>query len=259
MVVSVVLISLLVIFCVVLLVLYLSKRRASKKRDNFFFHAIHEMKNPLSTITLTSEMLHEMDSLDEEAHRLVKMIITENKRVAQTVELFLHYGRIERNELTLHIEGVDIHALLSDSLLIHEFFLEQKDGTLETEFNASNHVVNGDKLHLTNVFDNLLENARKYSKEPAKIKVTTYNEAHHLVIAVSDNGIGIPPAYHKEVFKQFFRAHEMGSRHDKGFGMGLFYVKYIVEKHGGHVKLESEPGKGSCFYVYLPLKKEKSE
>ncbi len=253
MLIYILLIILLAIFGIVFFVLYIKKMRNSRRRDSFFFHAIHEMKNPLSTVTLTSEMLYEMDTLDEKAHKLVKMIITENKRVVQTVELFLHYGRIEKDELILHIEHVDLHALLSDSLLIHEFFLENQNGTLKTDFEASKYIIGGDKIHLTNVFDNLLENARKYSEEPAEISVKTRNEGKYLVVAVSDNGIGIHPSQQKDVFKQFYRAPEIINKHSKGFGMGLFYVKYIIEKHGGYVTLDSQPGKGSCFEIYLPL------
>ncbi len=252
--VCIILISLLVISSIVLLFLYLDKKRKSKNRDNFFYHAIHEMKNPLSTITLTSEMLHEMESLPDEAHRLVKMVITENKRVSQTVDLFLHFAKIERDELMLHEEPVNIHALLEDSLLIHEFILEQKNGVLKTDFKASDYIISGDKIHLTNVFDNLLENARKYSDEPAEISVSTRNEQQYLIIAVSDKGVGIEPAHQKDVFKQFYRAPGSNNNKQKGFGMGLFYVKYIVERHGGHIVLTSQPGEGSCFEVYLPLR-----
>ncbi len=249
------LISLLVILCIVLLYLNFDKKRKSKNRDNFFYHAIHEMKNPLSTIRLTSEMLHEMETLPDDAQRLIKMIITENKRVSQSVELFLHFAKIERDELLLHREPVNIHALLEDSLLIHEFILEQENGILKTAFEASDYVISGDKLHLTNVFDNLLENARKYSDEPASISVNTRNEGKCLIVSVTDKGVGIDPGHHKDVFKQFYRAPGTNNNRKKGFGMGLYYVKYVIEKHGGHIILKSQPGEGSCFEVSLPLTK----
>ncbi len=243
---------------VVFLFLYLDTSRKAKIRDNFFYHAVHEMKTPLSTITLTSEMLHEMNSLGDDAQRLVKMIITENKRISQTVDLFLHFARIERDELLLHKETLDIHALLEDSLLIHEFFLEQQNGILNTNFGASKYIIEGDRAHLTNVFDNLLDNARKYSEAPAEISVFTRNAYQYLVVAVADKGIGIEPANHKYVFKQFYRASGTNDQKTKGFGLGLFYVKHIVEKHGGRVKLISQPGKGSCFEVYLSLRTKKN-
>lgn len=258
-IVYIVIISLLVIFGVVVLLLYFDKSRSSRKRDNFFYHAIHEMKNPLSTITLTSEMLYEMDSLDENAHRLVKMIITENKRVSQAVDLFLHFAKIEKDQLTIHKETVDVHALLNDSLLIHEFFLEKENGILNSHFDATKHKIKGDKMHLTNVFDNLLENARKYSDTPAEITVATRNENQYLVVSVSDKGVGIDPAFQKDIFKQFYRVRDIKNNHASGFGMGLYYVKYIIEKHGGRVKLHSQPNKGSTFEIYLPLMEDQGK
>lgn len=254
----IVLISVLVLFGIVLLYLYIKNVRKSKNRDNFFYHAIHEMKNPLSTITLTSEMLYEMDSLDDNAHKLAKMIIVENRRVAQAVDLFLHFAKIEKDELIIHKELVDVHALLNESLMIYEFLLEKENGVLTKSFNASKYMIKGDKMHLTNVFDNLLDNGQKYSERPAEVAVTTRNEDKYLIVSVSDKGIGIDYSFQKHVFKQFYRVKKKDNISIKGFGMGLYYVKYVIEKHGGRIDLKSKPGEGSCFDIYLPLKDDSS-
>jgi two-component system phosphate regulon sensor histidine kinase PhoR len=180
------------------------------------------------------------------------MISEENRRLGVMAEKILQTAILEKGQLRMKLEPVDIHQVITDAIAKIKLQVEAKDGELLTSLQAANPVVNVDRLHITNVVFNLLDNANKYSPQMPVIKVTTENNELGVVISVRDNGIGINKTNQKKVFDKLYRV-PTGNVHDvKGFGLGLSYVKTIITKHNGTISLESEPKKGSTFSIFLP-------
>jgi two-component system phosphate regulon sensor histidine kinase PhoR len=169
------------------------------------------------------------------------------------VEKILQAARIERQEITLNLQKLDAHELIkkvAENLILQ---VQEKHGTLTLKLKAANHIINADEVHFSNIIFNLMDNAMKYSKDHLHIEVETLVANHMLAVKVKDNGIGMNKETQSRIFEKFYRAHT-GNLHDvKGFGLGLSYVKAMAEAHGGKIKVESTPGKGSTFSVYIPL------
>ena len=203
-------------------------------------------------------MIRDKDVPKTEAktNRYLDIIGEENQRLASQIDNVLQTARMEQGQVTLHREAIDLHALLHQVAASMEVRLAQEKAqfTLVTAAQASE--VYGDRLHLTNIFHNLLDNALKYARETVTLKVETSNPDNRQIrIDITDNGIGIGSAEVSRVFEKFYRV-PTGDVHDvKGFGLGLSYVKNMVEIHKGSVHLKSVPGKGSVFSIYLPLNK----
>jgi two-component system phosphate regulon sensor histidine kinase PhoR len=158
---------------------------------------------------------------------------------------------LERGEIPMHTTGFDFHQVIGEVLKNISVQIENKEGQLKLELMADRFIVLGDKMHLTNAFRNLVDNALKYSGEHPVLTVRTRNADHRLIVVVSDNGIGIEGKNHRKVFDKLFRV-STGNVHDvKGFGLGLAYTKKVVEMHHGTIGLESEKGKGSTFTISL--------
>jgi two-component system phosphate regulon sensor histidine kinase PhoR len=181
------------------------------------------------------------------------MIGEENRRLGYMAEMILQSVAMEKGELTLTKETVDVHEILSEVIKNIGIQVEIKDGRIIKDFNAENPQIDVDKVHMTNVFQNLLDNANKYTPVKPRIVVSTKNSDNELIIWISDNGIGISKANQKKIFEKLYRVPAGNIHNFKGFGLGLSYVKTIVEKHGGTVRLESEPEKGTTFEIVLPL------
>ena len=174
-------------------------------------------------------------------------------------EKILQTAILEKGQLNLKKEEIDINEIISDVVKNIRIQVEIKDGKIETFYNAESAKIVADKIHLTNVFSNLLDNANKYSPKKPEIKVTTENSAKGIIIKIEDTGIGISKANQKKIFDKLYRV-PTGDVHDfKGYGLGLSYVKKIIEKHGGKISVESELNTGSKFRTFLPfmLKKDK--
>jgi two-component system, OmpR family, phosphate regulon sensor histidine kinase PhoR len=162
-------------------------------------------------------------------------------------------AQLDKEDVGYKKEPLDIHQLLQDAIYHTSIVLSENTGRIQLETTAGKHRLLGDKLHLTNVFSNLLENAIKYCKDAAEITVRTLNQGNGIVVEVVDNGIGISPENQKRIFQKFYRV-PTGNIHDvKGFGLGLSYAKTVVEGHGGHIAVRSEYGKGSTFRIELPF------
>ncbi len=230
------------------------QKKVSEMKTDFINNMTHEFKTPIATISLAADsILNPMVVREpEKIARLVDIIRQENRRMNSQVERVLQIAQIDRNEVQLHIAEVNMHHLIQQAVANFSLQIEKRDGTLQLDLQASTPVVKGDATHLASVIHNLLDNANKYSPERPQIAVRTRNTSKGLAIAVEDKGVGISKEARKYIFDKFYRVHT-GNLHDvKGFGLGLSYVKAIVEAHKGTVEVRSEVGKGSTFTITLP-------
>jgi signal transduction histidine kinase len=231
------------------------QKKLSDMKTDFINNMTHELKTPIATIAIASEALKDGDirTNTSRVERFVGIIHDENKRLAGHVEKVLQAAQMERGELRLNTAPIDAHTVIATAAASIALQVEQKCGSITTNLNATQPSIEADEAHLTNVVFNLLDNATKYSPERPHIHITTRNTAQHFILCVEDNGIGMSKEAQKHIFEKFYRV-PTGNVHDvKGFGLGLSYVKSIVEAHGGSVSVQSELGKGTCFEVLLPL------
>ena len=180
------------------------------------------------------------------------IILQENEKLRLQVEQVLSMTALERGEIPLRKTELDFHELISDALKSMSLQLENAKGEIDLALNAEKVVVFGDKTHLTNAMCNLIDNAIKYAKEIPTIRIQTTNEGDDLVVVFSDSGIGIDKDFHKKVFDKFFRVPTGDVHNVKGFGLGLAYIKKIIELHGGRIEIQSEKDKGTSFRFTLP-------
>ncbi len=244
-----------ILFFVYTLFVILKQRRLSEVQKDFINNMTHEFKTPISTIAISTEVLKQ-PSIIQTPERLLNyatIIQTENNRLQQQVERVLQMARLEKQDIELKKEVSDIHELIQSAVNNINLSLHEKNGAIELQLNAQSHQLLVDKLHFTNVIFNLLDNAIKYSDSIPTIKVITYSTQKNFTLEIIDNGIGISSENQKKIFHRFYRI-PTGNIHDvKGFGLGLSYVKLIVEAHKGKISLTSEPMKGSTFGINLPL------
>lgn len=251
---SLVLLVVIVFFAYTLWVI-LKQKRLSEIQKDFINNMTHEFKTPISTIAVSTEVLKNPDIINhpDRLRSYTSLIEKENLRLKQHVERVLQMAQLDKEDVGYKKEQLDIHQLLHDAIHHTSLVLSEKTGTIQLDTQAQKYRLLGDKLHLTNVFSNLLENAIKYCKDCAEITVRTLNHGNGIVVEVVDNGIGISPENHKRIFQKFYRV-PTGNVHDvKGFGLGLSYAKTVVEGHGGHIAVQSEYGKGSTFRIELPF------
>jgi two-component system phosphate regulon sensor histidine kinase PhoR len=241
-------------FAYTLFMLY-RQRRLTELKTDFINNMTHEFKTPVSTISLACEALNDGDIQKSEdlVQSYINVISEENKRLGQMAEKILQSATLEKGELVLHKELVDIHAILSEVIKNIGIQIEIKDGQIIKDFKAENSLMEVDRVHFTNVAHNLLDNANKYTPVKPQIVVSTRNIKGGLILGIEDNGIGIAKVDQKKIFEKLYRVPEGNIHNFKGFGLGLSYVKTIVEKHGGTIRLESELKKGTKFEIFLPL------
>lgn len=234
----------------------LQQKKLSEVKNDFINNMTHELKTPISTISLSSEMLLKPDIDSERSKRYAKIIFDENARLKEQVDKVLQVARLDKNELTLSFEDVDMHDLISQYSESYNLKIDQVGGKFKLDLLANKHVVKGDRLHLENVLRNLLDNALKYSLNEPNVKLLTRSNSKYFICEISDNGIGIKKENQKMIYDKFYRV-PTGDIHDvKGFGLGLFYVKNILERHQAKISLESQLNKGSKFTIEIPLKNE---
>jgi len=235
------------------------QRKLSELKTDFINNMTHEFKTPISTISLACEALNDKDiqKSEELYQNYIKIISEENSRLGLMAEQILQTAKLEQGDITLNREITDVHELLSEAIRNITIQVEIKDGRIQSDLKAVKSFASVDRMHLTNVFLNLLDNANKYSPVKPQISVVTSNSEDWLVCSIEDNGIGISKSEQKKIFEKLYRVPEGNIHNFKGFGLGLSYVKNIVEKHGGQVRIESEPKKGTRFDVLLPLNHQK--
>ncbi|WP_252723231.1 sensor histidine kinase [Pseudotamlana agarivorans] len=231
------------------------QRKISEIKTDFINNMTHEFKTPIATINLALDAIRNPKVIDdqEKVVRYLSMIKEENKRMHAQVENVLRISKLEKNELNINKDRVDLHELVEDAITHVELIVEDRQGYIKTFLNAEKTSVLANETHFTNVIVNMLDNAIKYSPEAPKIEVYTENVGTNVLLKVKDHGSGMSKAAAKKVFEKFYREHTGNIHNVKGHGLGLAYVKRIVEDHQGHVSVESEKDKGSTFTIKLPL------
>jgi two-component system phosphate regulon sensor histidine kinase PhoR len=237
----------------------LRQKKMGEIKNDFINNMTHEFKTPIATISLAVDaMRNEKVIQDREKMSYFSTIIKEeNQRMNRQVETILKASQLEKQEVDLNLRPVHVHEIIKDVVDNFALQLDEKKGNAELLLNASNDFIEGDEVHLSNLVNNLIDNAMKYSKDnvPPQVKITTQTTPKNFVLRIEDNGIGMNRETVKRVFERFYRAHTGNIHNVKGFGLGLSYVKTMVEAHHGTIKAESTLGKGSSFTVELPLKK----
>jgi two-component system phosphate regulon sensor histidine kinase PhoR len=215
----------------------------------------HELKTPISTIGLASEALGDSDlTLDEEQEKYyITMIRAENKRLGVLVEKVLQASLTDSKTLSIFIQQLNVHDIIKEVVKNVAMQVRRHGGKIDLHLNATNPIVHADKIHITNVIFNLVDNALKYSPENAIIEIYSSQTPDGIELRVKDNGLGIPKEYLGKVFERLFRV-PTGNVHDvKGFGLGLSYVKTVIERHNADIYVESELGKGTTFIMNLKI------
>jgi two-component system phosphate regulon sensor histidine kinase PhoR len=247
--------AMLIAIFVYTIMIILKQKKLSSIKNDFINNMTHELKTPISTISLASQMLHDnsVNNTARTIEHVSNVILQESKRLSFQVEKVLQMAVFNEGRLKLKFKDVHINELINNVILNFELRVKSKDGILLSSIAAENDLVKGDEVHITNVIFNLLDNAMKYTKGKPTIEVSTENKKDVIVISVKDNGIGIAKEHHDQIFERFYRV-PTGNVHDvKGFGLGLSYVKKIIDSHQGKIKVESALNKGTKFMIYFPL------
>ncbi|NVK66365.1 MAG: HAMP domain-containing histidine kinase [Flavobacteriales bacterium] len=230
------------------------QKRLSEVKTDFINNMTHELKTPISTIGLSAEMIMRSNITDKEKlQQYAGIIFKENKRLEHQVERVLNVAKMDKDKLSLKKELFDVHELLDEARDNFEFNQTEKGGSIHLELEATQYEINADPVHLSNVVYNLMDNAVKYCDQAPDITIKTQSDKRWFLLEISDNGIGIKREDIKMIFDKFYRV-PTGNRHDvKGFGLGLYYVKLIIEEHGGQINVKSIVGKGTTFSIKLPI------
>ncbi|WP_435622633.1 sensor histidine kinase [Flagellimonas sp.] len=250
------------VFTLVIVVAYSSaiyqlikQKQISEIKTDFINNMTHEFKTPIATINLAVEAIRNPKSISDtdKVLRYLGMIRDENKRMHAQVENVLRISKLEKNQLDISKDRVDAHDIINDAVTHIELIVADRGGYVKAHLDAERSEVLANDVHFTNVMVNMLDNAVKYSPDAPKIDVYTELAKNHIIIKVKDQGAGMSKAVLKRVFEKFYREHTGDIHNVKGHGLGLAYVKRIIEDHQGEVYAESEKGKGSTFFIKLPL------
>ncbi len=233
----------------------MKQKRISEIKTDFINNMTHEFKTPIATINLALDAIRNPKIINDNQKVLkyVKMIRQENKRMHAQVENVLQISKLEKNQLDISKEVIDVHDLIEDAIAHVGLLVQNKGGHITTHFEALQTEVSASELHLTSVLVNVLDNAVKYTEQEPEIDVYTENAGNFILVKIKDNGIGMNKNVQKSIFDKFYREQKGNIHNVKGHGLGLSYVKKIVEYHHGTVYVESEKGIGSTFYIKLPV------
>ncbi|MFM2155370.1 MAG: hypothetical protein RL516_119 [Bacteroidota bacterium] len=235
----------------------LTQKKLAEIKSDFINNMTHEFKTPIATISIANESLKnpKVYSNPEKLDYYTGVIRDENKRMLRQVEVMLQMAQLEKGELKLKYETLKIEEVAEEAINSSLLSVENKNGKLEIKVAEDIPAITGDRNHLVNVISNLIDNSIKYSNNAPQIVVSITKSIDFVVIEVKDNGIGMTKEVQKRIFDTFYRA-TTGNLHDvKGFGLGLSYVRTILEQHQGTISVESEINKGSTFTIQLPIKK----
>ena len=251
-----------IIFTLIIIIAYSSalnqlikQRQISEIKTDFINNMTHEFKTPIATINLALDAIKNPKVIDdkEKVHRYLQMIRDENKRMHAQVENVLRISKLEKRELEISKETNNIHEIIDEAIEHVNLIIEDRQGIITTHFDATRTTVLLNDVHFTNVIVNVLDNAIKYSPEIPIIDVYTENVKDFVIIKIKDQGAGMSKVAQKRIFEKFYREHTGDLHNVKGHGLGLAYVKRIIEDHNGQIFVESEKGKGSTFIIKVPL------
>ena len=230
------------------------QKRISDMKSDFINNMTHEFKTPIATISLAADTISNPKIINDESRvkHFISMIKKENRRMNKQVENILQISSLDRSEMEFNYSEIDMHSIIKRSIETIEIQVEGRNGNIFFYPEAGDPIVYGDREHLTNLIHNLLDNANKYSVNEPEITLTTCNKNGYFVVSVVDKGIGMTRSVQSKIFDRFYRQTSGNIHNIKGFGLGLSYVKAIVDAHNGDIKVFSESGKGTTFEVYLP-------
>jgi two-component system phosphate regulon sensor histidine kinase PhoR len=231
------------------------QKKISEMKSDFINNMTHEFKTPLATISLAADTIINPKVINSEAsiRHFISMIKKENSRMNKQVETILQIASLDKQEIEFRFENVSMHTIIENAVETIDIQVQQRSGKIISNLGATEFMIYGDSEHLTNLVNNLLDNAIKYSPDSPEIIVRTRNSEKGLIFSVEDKGIGMTKAVQSKIFERFYR-QSSGNVHDvKGFGLGLNYVRAIIEAHKGTIDVFSEPGRGSRFEIFLPF------
>lgn len=251
-----------VIFLIILIISFyyvittiLQQKKLSEMKHDFINNMTHEFKTPISTSTLAAEMILKPEILEDKkkVKKYAQVILYESSQLQKQVEQVLQISILDKGEYHFKFRKTNVHHVLKAVIRGFSLRLKEKKVKLTVRMKAENDLVIADRTHLTNVFNNLMDNAIKYCTEKPEIQIRTWNTDEGLIISFEDNGVGISPEHQRNIFKNLYRVPTGNIHEVRGFGLGLYYVKTIVNKHKGAIEVKSELGKGSTFNLFLPF------
>jgi two-component system, OmpR family, phosphate regulon sensor histidine kinase PhoR len=230
------------------------QRQLAALKNDFISNVTHELKTPIATVSVAIEALRNFNALSDPEKTREYLDISHNElnRLSMLVDKVLKMSIFERKEPDLNLEPLDLREMVQTILDSMKLQFENASAQVEFHSQGEDFSMQGDRIHLTSVVYNLLDNALKYSNGHPEIQVELQNSGPELTLSVADKGVGIAPEYQSRIFEKFFRAPTGDTHNIKGHGLGLTYVAGVVRKHGGAIELESRPGKGSRFVIRLP-------
>ena len=231
----------------------LRQRRLSELKNDFINNMTHEFKTPLTNISLAVESMTEQKMLkDEKGEKMIKIVGQESERLRENIERILQISRYEKEKPHLTIDKIDVHQLIQKVIAVFDPHFIENEIQFHSRLSATKNYINVDEMHFFNILFNIIDNAIKYNTSKPVISITTQDSQHGIILTIKDNGIGISLNDQKNIFEKFYRVQQ-GNLHDvKGYGLGLSYVKLIVESHSGQIKVRSQPGQGSEFEIFIP-------
>jgi len=236
----------------------LKQKKISEMKSDFINNMTHEFKTPIATISVAADSIINQKIIEnpERIRFYTEMIKKENARMNQQVEDILTIARLEKKDFEFNWKAFDLHEVIEDAIESIVLQVEKKGGSVRSELKAANPVATSDSNHFANLIYNLLDNANKYSTNAPEIKISTKNTGKGVLIVVEDKGIGMTKAVQSRIFERFYRQTSGNIHNVKGFGLGLSYVKAVIEANRGSISVHSEPGKGSRFEVFIPFIRE---
>lgn len=235
----------------------LRQKKLSEIKSDFINNMTHEFKTPLATISLAVDALRNQKVINDrtKSEYFTSVIKEENRRMNKQVETILQAALLDKGEIQLNPKPLHVHEVIQDAMEHFRLVLEERQGTADVQLNATNDYIIADEVHFNNLVRNLMDNAIKYSKpdQPLHLRISTTSDHKNISIYIEDNGIGMSRETVGRVFEKFYRAHTGNIHNVKGFGLGLTYVKAMVDAQGGSIKVDSVLGKGSTFTIEMPL------
>jgi signal transduction histidine kinase len=250
---------LVILSSIITLIVIVRQKKLDEIKNDFINNMTHEFKTPISTISLASQMLKDggIAKTPSVLRHISGIIQDESKRLSVQVEKILQMAIFDKEKVGLKLTKIDVNELVKGVINSFRLKVESKNGKIIEKFEAKKSMSFVDEHHFTNVIFNLFDNAFKYRRGTLVLTVKTWNRGSGLVIAIEDNGLGMSEENQKLIFEKFYRVPTGNVHNVKGFGLGLAYVKKIVEDHGGTIKVESKLNIGTKFEIFLPFKNNK--